>query len=130
MNSRKKVGKLLGNLESEVMEILWQSQTPVSVRYVTEILQKKRKIAYTTVMTIMTRLVEKGVLNRKLNGVSYLYQPKIAKEQFVARSVHNIFTTTVLALGQEAVTHFIEEIQKLSPRKRQQLLKILDNKIK
>lgn len=128
MNSKQKSGKLLGNLQSEVMEILWQSQTPVSVRFVTEILQKKRKIAYTTVMTIMTRLVEKGVLNRKLSGVSYLYQPKVEREQFIAKSVHSIFTTTVLSLGQEAVTHFIKEIQKLSPKKRQELLKILDNK--
>ncbi len=126
MNKKRVNGKVLGELESEIMEIIWRRQDATSVKDVAEILGKRRKIAYTTVMTIMARLVEKGVLVRHLRGASYLYKPKVTKEQFIARAVHGIFSSAVSTLGEEVLAHFIKEIQKISPKKRQQLLKVLD----
>ncbi len=126
MGKDRNLTRMLGELETEIMEIVWLSKNPVSVRSVAEILQGKRPIAYTTVMTIMGRLVDKGVLVRKLNRLSYLYRSKVSRENFTAKSVHNIFTTAVSTLGQEAVTHFLKEVQKVNPKKRYKLLKILD----
>ncbi|MBI4038714.1 BlaI/MecI/CopY family transcriptional regulator [Candidatus Daviesbacteria bacterium] len=117
--------KALSELEQEVMNIVWKCGD-CTVRDVLERINMKKKLAYTTVMTIMGRLVDKGVLARKPDGLSYLYYPRISKKNFVAKSVHNIFTTAVTSLGQEAITHFVKEIQKLSPKKRRELLKILD----
>ena len=125
MNKKRVTGKVLGDLESEVMEIIWGQKGAVSVKSVTEILSKRRQIAYTTVMTIMARLVNKGVLVRHMSGPSYLYKPKVSKEQFVARAVHGIFSSAVSSLGEEVLAHFIKEIQKISPKKRQDLLKKL-----
>ncbi|MCL4387408.1 BlaI/MecI/CopY family transcriptional regulator [Patescibacteria group bacterium] len=125
MNKKRVNGKVLGELESEIMEIVWGQKGLIPVKDVTEILSKRRKIAYTTVMTIMARLVNKGVLVRHLSGPSYLYKPKVTKEQFIARAVHTIFSSTVSTLGEEVLAHFIKEIQKISPKKRQELLKIL-----
>lgn len=126
MSISKNISKVLGELETEIMEIIWDAQRPLSVAEVVKVISKKRKIAYTTVMTIMGRLVDKGVLIRKLEGRNYLYQQKVTKEKFVARAVHNIFTSTISTLGQEAVTYFVKEIQKMSPKKRSDLLKMLD----
>lgn len=117
--------KLLGNLETQVMDIVWQAPDSVSVRDVISILKKKRKIAYTTIMTIMTRLVKKDILVRKRYGLSYRYEPRISQERFIEKSVHLIFTATVSSLGNEAVAHFVKEIKKLSTQKRRELLKIL-----
>ncbi len=117
--------RVLGDLESEIMEIIWQQRAPITVRDVTERLQKKRKIAYTTVMTIMGRLVEKGLLTRKFQGIGYLYETRVTRDKFVANTVHNVFTTTVSALGEAAAAYFVKEIKKLDPQKRQELLKIL-----
>src|SRR3989338_6043449 len=125
MNKKRVTGKVLGDLESEVMEIIWGQKGAVSVKSVTEILSKRRQIAYTTVMTIMSRLVNKGVLVRHLSGTSYLYKPKVSKEQFIAKAVHGIFSSAVSTLGEEVLAHFIKEVQKISPKKRQELLKIL-----
>lgn len=116
----------LGDLESEIMEIIWQTMRPLSVAEAVKVIGKKRKIAYTTVMTIMGRLVEKGLLTRNFSGSSYLYQQKVNREKFVARTVHNIFTSAISTLGQEAVTYFVKEIQKTSPKKRKSLLEMLD----
>ena len=115
----------LGELEQQVMNILWELKQ-CSARDVLTKLEKDRKLAYTTVMTIMGRLVDKGVLTRKPEGKNYLYQPKVAKEKFVARAVHNIFASTISTLGQEAVTYFVKEIKRLNPRKREELVKMLD----
>lgn len=117
--------KPLSELEQEIMDVVWELES-CTVRDVLDRISQKRKLAYTTVMTIMGRLVEKGVLSRKPDGVSYLYYPKVSKENFIARSVHYIFTTAVTSFGQEAVTHFAKEIQKLSPKKRRELIKSLD----
>lgn len=125
MNKKQVTGKVLGELESEIMEIIWCQKDAVKVKDITEILNKKRQIAYTTVMTIMTRLANKGVLIRHLSGSSYLYKPKVTKKQFIAKAVHTIFSSTVSALGEEVLTHFMKEIQKVSPKKRQELLKML-----
>lgn len=121
-------GKVLGSLEKEIMEIVWQSNDPITVKDVHEILKRNRTIAYTTVMTIMGRLTEKGILTQKRNDISYSYQSKVSRENFVSKSVHNIFTSTVSFLGQEAVTYFVKEIKKINPKKRQELLKMLDEK--
>lgn len=118
-------GKILGDLECEIMDIAWSRKDAVSIKNVVEILSRKRQIAYTTVMTIMVRLVNKSVLDRFKSGPSYLYKPRISKEQFAARAVHGIFSSVVSTLGEEVLTHFVKEIQKISPKKKQELLKIL-----
>lgn len=125
MNKKRVTGKVLGELESEIMEIVWGQKGSISVKDVTEILSKKRQIAYTTAMTIMARLVDKGVLIRRIKGPSYQYKPKITRGRFVAKAVHGIFSLAVSTLGEEALAYFVKEIQKVNPKKRQQLLEIL-----
>ncbi len=119
--------RILGDLESEVMNIVWREQVPIAVREVAEKLQKKREIAYTTVMTVMSRLVEKGILTRKPRGASYYYKTAVPRDTFVANTVHRVFTTTVSALGEASAAYFIKEIQKLPSKKRRELVRILDN---
>lgn len=125
MNQKQVQNRVLGELESKIMEIIWRQKGAISVKEVAEILSKKRQIAYTTVMTIMSRLVDKGVLVRHLSGLSYLYKSKVGKEQFIAKTVHGIFSSAVSILGEEALTHFVKEIQKINPKKRRELLEIL-----
>lgn len=117
--------RVIGDLESEIMEIVWRQKTPIAVRDVTEKLQEKREIAYTTVMTVMGRLVEKGILTRKLHGISYIYEPTVTRDKFTANTVHRVFTATVSALGEASAAYFIKEIQRLTPKKRRELIKIL-----
>lgn len=118
--------QMLGDLEKEIMEVMWANNQPLTVRIVYEAISKRRKIAYTTVMTIMGRLVKKGTLSRKVESKDYLYQPKVSKDKFIGKAAHRIFSSAVSTFGEEVLTHFMKEIQKLSPQKRQKLLKILN----
>lgn len=107
------------------MEIVWNKQAPISVRNVTSHLQGKREIAYTTVMTVMGRLFQKGLLARYLSGLSYFYEPKLTKQAFLAACAHRIFKTAISTLGEEIVVHFVKELKKINPDKQKELLKLL-----
>lgn len=125
MNTDQKVGKVLGELESGIMEIVWQSPNSVSVRDVTESIQHKRQIAYTTVMTIMNRLVDKGLLSRKQDGRAYLYKDAVSKDKFLTRISRQIIKNFVSSFGDVAVAHFVQEVEKLVPAKRRKLFRLL-----
>ncbi|MCK8677850.1 BlaI/MecI/CopY family transcriptional regulator [Streptomyces lichenis] len=63
----------LGDLEDAVMTRVWQWNRPVTVREVLEDLQRERPIAYTTVMTVMDNLHQKGWVRREVSGRAYRY---------------------------------------------------------
>lgn len=125
MNTEQKVGKVLGDLESDIMEIVWRSPNPVSVRDVTENLQHKRQIAYTTVMTVMNRLVDKGLLNRKQDGRAYNYKSAVSKDKFLTRISRQIIKNFMASFGNTAIAHFTEEVERLAPQRRKHLRKLL-----
>lgn len=111
------------------MEIIWLSNTSVSVKNVYEKIRKKRKIAYTTIMTIMSRLTTKGLLKRKCGGKAYLYEQNYSKDKFLANASQQIIRNFVSSFGDGAVAHFAQEIEKIPKEKRKKLLeKLKDSK--
>ncbi len=100
----------LGPLEQEVMDCVWRDKV-VSVRDVHSCLINSRKIAYTTVMTIMTRLTRKGFLKRKIKGKAFLYSPKKTKEQTAKTMIGKIVDSFVDQFGEEAVVAFSDELE-------------------
>lgn len=68
-----RVPRPLGDLEDAVMTRVWKWNRPVTVREVLEDLQQERSIAYTTVMTVMDNLHQKGWLRREVQGRAYRY---------------------------------------------------------
>lgn len=124
MNSSNII-QILGDLEKEVMEVVWESNGVVTVRDVFEKINKNRKVAYTTVMTIMGRLVEKGLLKRKASGKAYNYQASYTKDTFLTKATRQIIKNFVASFGDTAVVHFAQEIEKIPTDKRRKLLKML-----
>jgi predicted transcriptional regulator len=101
----KKTNGGLAPLESEVMDAVWQADTPVSVRVVLDALNEQRdeSLAYTTVMTVMSRLAAKNVLARHGERRRYLYEATAADAAGLAvRDVLRVH-------GDAAVAHFVEE---------------------
>jgi predicted transcriptional regulator len=78
----------LGDLESRVMEQLWQAGRPQSVREVHAVLAGERDIAYTTVMTVLDRLAKKGLATREQDGRAYRYAAAQTREELVAEVMH------------------------------------------
>lgn len=126
MKVSKNAGRVLGSSEREVMDIMWKHKE-MTVREVVSEISVSRKVAYTTIMTVMNRLVEKGILIRESIDSSFIYKPKITKGRFIARAIHSIFSNTVSSLGEEAVVHFMKEIESVDPETRKKLLKLLND---
>jgi len=114
-------GKVLGPLEAEVMEILWAADEPMTVRQLLERINKRRRppLAYTTVMTIMSRLVEKEILSRTKQGRGYVYEAAASDPAAIAvRSVMRDF-------GDAAWAHFVDEAR-AEPEALRRLQRLLD----
>jgi len=71
-----------GALEAQIMDRVWSSSTPLSVREVREMLG--RPLAHTTVMTVLDKLFKKGWLDREARGNAYLYRARMPREQYSA----------------------------------------------
>jgi predicted transcriptional regulator len=77
----------LGDLETDVLGVVWE-MGKATVQDVKDALEPRRALAYTTVMTVMSRLAEKGILERRKEGRAYFYTP-VASQQKVAGSLLN-----------------------------------------
>lgn len=111
---------MLGPLEAEVMGLVWAAPGAVSVREIADGLNEDRrgKLAYTTVMTVMSRLAEKGVLTRVREGRGYRYEP-------VAPDAAGLAVRGVLREhGDAALAHFVEEAR-ADPKALKRLQKLL-----
>ena len=109
-----------GPLESEVMDTVWRAEGPVSVRAVVDELNEGRAepLAYTTVMTVMSRLAEKEALSRRKAGRGYVYEAN-------APDAAGIAVKDVLrAYGDVAVAHFVDEARS-DPALRRRLRRML-----
>lgn len=115
---------ILGPLEQSVMECVWNNKK-ATVQEVYSCLKKNRKIAYTTVMTVMMRLTEKNYLSRTMKGRAYVYTPKTSKSKTLSKLTQYIFDT----FGEEAIVSFVEELDKkgLSKEKKKEIISKLKN---
>jgi len=73
----------LGDLERAIMEVLWQTDSALTVRQVSNGLDQ-RNLAHTTVMTVLDRLAKKGFARRERDGRAWRYRPAATREAYVA----------------------------------------------
>ena len=72
----------LGDLERAIMEVLWQTDSALTVRQVSNGLPQS--LAHTTVMTVLDRLAKKGFARRERDGRAWRYRPAATREAYVA----------------------------------------------
>jgi predicted transcriptional regulator len=93
--------------ELEIMKVVW-ARRAATVRDVYEDLRSKRRIAYTTVMTMMNILERKGHLKKETEGRSFLYQPVRPKRQVVGAMVREFLDRV---FGGSAETLLVQLVQ-------------------
>lgn len=105
MFRRHTTTRVLGELEQAIMDVCWKAGS-ATVRDVLEALTRRHS-AYTTVMTVMNRLVEKGYLKRKPEGNFFWYVPRLTKEEFQAQSSQRIIHELLTEYGDVAIAQFL-----------------------
>jgi predicted transcriptional regulator len=113
----------LGPLEAEVMGVLWRAGRPLPVREVAAALNAERTapLAYTTVMTVMSRLAGKGILARSRAARRFVYSPVAADAAEIAvRGVLEEF-------GDAALARFVQRAE-LDPALRERLRRLTERR--
>lgn len=101
---------VLGTLEQEVLSVIWNSSNPLSVREVLKVL--KGDYAYTTIMTVMSRLEKKGLLKRIAKGNLFLYTFTENKSTYANKHLKSIYSSLVDSYGELAISQFVDSIKK------------------
>lgn len=103
----------LHELEAAIMDVVWSRKlSSFAVGDVLAVLEKQRDIAYTTVMTTLTRLHDKGLLAREREGKRYLYSPKLTREEFLKSTAREVLKHAVG--GRQAMAMLAEKVSEAS----------------
>ena len=97
----------LGELESDVMSVVWEKRE-ATVQDVKDALAPTRPLAYTTVMTVMSRLAEKGLLNRYKEGRAYVYTPADSQEKVAGSLLRSLVRRLYDGAAAAAIAHLLE----------------------
>ncbi len=97
----------LGDLEADVMGIVWEKGR-ATVRDVREALEPRRPLAYTTVMTVMSRLARKGLLKQHKLGRGFVYSPKTSQEKLAGSMLRSLVRRFYDGAAVKAISHLLE----------------------
>lgn len=103
----------LGDLEGAVLEALWDAgelSTPVAHEKV----GVPRKLAYTTILTVLQRLNKKGLAGRREEGRSHVYFAALSRDEFAKRRGEGL-ATSLTSLGEAGMAAFLAEAERVDP---------------
>ncbi len=104
--------RLFGDLEARVMEIIWQLREAT----VGDVLARLGdEYHYNTVMTVMSRLADKGVLTRRREGRAHVYTPVEDRDAFLARVSRDVAEGLLREFGTLAIAQFIDAADAIDP---------------
>jgi BlaI family transcriptional regulator, penicillinase repressor len=94
--------------ELEVLQLLWQ-RGPSTVRDVMEALNRRRRRAYTSVMSLLGVMTDKGLLRRRLKGRAYLYETRVAREKTVGQMLRDLLGRAFEGSAASLVARLLDE---------------------
>jgi len=100
--------RTLTDQELEIMKVVWELQT-ATVRDVYEALLRRRKIAYTTVMTMMNILEEKGYLKKRADDKAHVYRPAQAKAKVIRAMVQEFVERVFNGSAEPLLVHLVKD---------------------
>lgn len=96
--------------ELEIMKIVWEKET-ATVRDVYEALLERRKVAYTTVMTMMKILEQKKYLRKTVSERAHVYRPAQPKARVIGAMVRDFVNRVFNGSAEPLLVHLVEEHQ-------------------
>jgi predicted transcriptional regulator len=111
----------LGELERAIMEVVWAADSPVTGRAVVDELTRERPMAYTTVLTVMDRLVRKGMLTRQRHGRAHTYQAATSRAADTADLM-----ASVLGSSDDRSAVLLQFVEQIPPDQAEALRAALD----
>ncbi len=123
------LGRVLGDLERAVMDVLWK-KGEVTGRDVLEEIVKERTLAFTTVLTVMDRLLKKGLIRRRKRDGVFVYAPSISRDDFVKQVSEEVLQGIIAISASSAASSFVDMLYKTSPEEMDRLSALIDERKK
>lgn len=123
--------KTLGALEALIMAELWSASEPVCVDDVRRALAKGGKdAAYTTIMTTLSRLHNKGLLSREMKGKAYYYKPQVTRRELSTTVSKQVIDGLLATFAEPTMAYFVEALSESAPDKLESLAELIAEKQK
>lgn len=106
----------LGSLQTKILAAL-SRRGPSTVREVADALPKRDALAYTTVMTVLARLHDKGLVTRKKLGKSFLYESRFRPDELRDRMAKHLVSELIDDFGDVALAHFATALDGVDRRR-------------
>ncbi|MGS2777584.1 BlaI/MecI/CopY family transcriptional regulator [Robertmurraya sp. GLU-23] len=120
------LSRFFGPLEARIMELFWDSkQGEFSIKEVQQSLDSEKNINFNTVMTVMNRLVDKGVLKKRASGRVSLFSPIQTKDEFLEEQSKKLTENLLDEFGGVVISHMIDSLTDVDDK----LLNKLERKI-
>jgi len=123
------LARALGDLEKQVMDVLWLKKEAAGKEVFTEI-RRSRTIALTTVLTVLERLVKKGIVKRLKSDGIYIYTPVFTREEFADKVSQAVMKGVLDIAASSAVASFVDILADTDPEELDRLLKLIEKKKK
>jgi predicted transcriptional regulator len=107
--------KPLGELESAILGVLWDSAEKLAVRRVHECLEREQALAYTTVMTVLDRLFDKGLVAREKDGKAFVYWPVLTREAYLGERAARMLTELEVPVQRDVLMAFLDSAEHADP---------------
>jgi predicted transcriptional regulator len=127
--SAEGVAKVLGDLEARVMHAVWDLEKPAPARAVHEKVIEEHPVAIHTTITVLNKLVEKGLLCRKKQEDVLHYCACLSEEEFRKRMSRRA-VEGILSLGPQAVAaSFVDLLAERGPEQLAELMRLIQERI-
>ena len=110
------VARYLGGLQAEVMDVFW-ARGDATVREVVTELNKSRVLAYTTVLTLVSRLWTRGLLAREREGRGFRYRATKSKEEFLGELSDELIDRLIADFGEIAIARLGDRLEGVEPER-------------
>lgn len=119
------LSKVLGFLEAEVMDAVWDGGE-TTVRSVRDSLGKKKTYSFNTIMTVMNRLVEKKLLMKRQVDGAFSYRASVGREEFSREVTKSVVSALVSDGSLFQVSAFVEAMRECSEDDLRELKRVID----
>lgn len=125
----KKLSRPLGDLEIEIMKVLWQKEEATG-KEVWEDVKTTRKAALTTVLTVIERLLKKGLIGKSKFEGPFVYRPLLRKEDFTRDVSGKLLRDYMEISSTSLIASFVDTLAEIDPAGIERLTEFIEKKKK